>query len=106
MHSPFTKIATVAFASVVLAASTASAQEIRKDQIQDRVQDTNQKINQEYRRGNISRGRAHELKQENREIAHETRHDEHAGGTLSHGEQHDINQQENALNRQINRDPH
>jgi hypothetical protein len=104
MHSPFTKIATVAFASLVLAAGTAAAQEMRKDQVQDRVQDTNQKINQEYREGNISRGQEHELKQENREIAHETRHDEHTGGTLSHGEQHNINQQENALNRQINHD--
>jgi len=72
--------------------------------VQDRVPDADQRINQEYREGNISRGQAHELKQENREIAHETRHDEHTGGYLSHGEQHNINQQENALNRQINRE--
>ena len=104
MHTPFTKIATVAFASLVLAAGTAAAQEMRKDQVQDRVHDTNQRINQEYREGNISRGQARELKQENREIAHETRHDEHTGGSLSHGEQHNINQQENSLNRQINRE--
>jgi len=104
MHTPFTKIATVAFASLVLAAGTAAAQEMRKDQVQDRIHDTNQKINQEYREGNISRGQARELKQENREIAHEMRHDEHTGGYLSHGEQHDINQQENAMNRLINRE--
>ena len=70
MHTPFTKIApkiaTVAFASLVLAAGTAAAQEMRKDQVQDRVHDTNQRINQEYREGNISRGQAHELTQENR----------------------------------------
>jgi hypothetical protein len=106
MHAPFTKIATVAFATLVLAAGTAAAQEMRKDQVQDRVHDTNQRINQEYHEGNISRGQAHALKQENREIAHETRHDEHTGGYLSHGEQHGINQQENALNRQINRESH
>jgi hypothetical protein len=56
------------------------------------------------RASNISRGQAHELKRENREIAHETRHDEHTGGYLSHGEQRNINQQENALNRRINRE--
>ena len=104
MHTPFTKIAIVTFASRVLAAGTAAAQEMRKDQVQDRVHDTNQRINQEYREGNISRGQAHELTQENREIAHETRHDEHTGGTLSHGEQRNISQQENALNHQINRE--
>ena len=104
MHTPFTKIATVAFASLVLAAGTASAQEMRKDQVQDRIHDTNKRINEEYREGDISRGQARELKQENREIARETRHDEHTGGGLSRGEQAEINQQENALNRQINRE--
>lgn len=104
MTTNFVKIATVAFASVVLAAGAASAQEMRKDQVQDRLHDTNQKINQEYREGNLSRGEARELKQENREIAHETRHDEHTGGYLSRGEQAQINQQENQLNRQINRE--
>ena len=56
------------------------------------------------REGNISRSQTHALKQENRETAHETRHDEHTGGYLSRGEQRGINQQENALNRQIHRD--
>ena len=51
MHTPFTKIATAAFASLVLAAGTAAAQDMRKDQVQDRVRDTNQRINQEYREG-------------------------------------------------------
>src|SRR5690348_11122158 len=60
MHASFTKIATVAFASLVLAAGAAAAQEMRKDQVQDRVHDTNQRINQEYREGNISRGQARE----------------------------------------------
>ena len=68
-----TKIATVAFASLVLAAGTAAAQEMRKDQVQDRVHDTNQRINQEYREGNISRGQAHELKQESRETSRNAR---------------------------------
>ena len=40
--SPRSPIA-VAFASLVLAAGTAAAQEMRKDQVQDRVQDTNQR---------------------------------------------------------------
>jgi hypothetical protein len=104
MQTPFTKIATVAFASLVLAAGTAPAQEVRKDQVQDRIHDTNQRINEEYREGELSRGQARQLKQENREIARESRHDEHTGGYLSRGEQAEINQQENALNRQINRE--
>jgi hypothetical protein len=104
MNTPFVKIATVAFASVMLAAGAASAQEMRKDQVQDRIQDTNQRINQEYRDGDISRGEARELKQENHEIARETRHDERTGGYLSHGEQAEINHQENQLNKQISRD--
>ena len=103
MHTPFTKIATVAFASLVLAAGTAAAQEMRKDQVQDRVQDTNQRINQEYREGNITRHEARKLKQENREIAHDAREQAHDGSGLSRGEQRDINQQQNTLNREISR---
>jgi len=106
MQTPFTRIATVAFASLMLAGGTAAAQEMRKDQVQDRIHDTNQRINEEYREGDISRGQARQLKQENREIARETRHDEHTGGYLSRGEQAEINQQENAVNRQINRETH
>ena len=78
MVTPFAKTAIIAVAASVLAAGTASAQnpvvqEQRKDQVQDRVQDTNQRINQEYREGNITRNEARELKQENREIAHDAR---------------------------------
>jgi hypothetical protein len=73
MHVPFTKIATVALVSLTLAAGTAAAQEMPKDQVQDRVPDTDQRINQEYREGNISRGQAHELKQENRETSRKAR---------------------------------
>jgi hypothetical protein len=104
MNTPFIKIAAIAFAGIALVAGAASAQEMRKDQVRDRIQDTNQKINQEYREGDISRNQARDLKQENREIAHETRHDEHTGGYLSHGEQSQINQQEHQLNKQINRE--
>ena len=103
MNIPFIKIATIAFAGIALAGA-ASAQEMRKDQVQDRIQDTNQRINQEYREGDISRNQARDLKQENREIAHETRQDERSGGYLSRGEQAEINHQENQLNKQINRD--
>ena len=104
MNTPFIKIATVAFASLMLAAGAASAQEVRKDQVQDRIQDTNQKINQEYKDGDISRNQELTLKDENRDIARETRHDEKTGDNLSRGEQAQINHQENQLNHQINRD--
>ena len=36
---------------------TRSCRSMRKDQVQDRVQDTNQRINQEYREGNITASR-------------------------------------------------
>jgi outer membrane murein-binding lipoprotein Lpp len=104
MNTP-TKIATVAFASLMLAAGAASAQTMRTDQVQDRIQDTNQKINQEYRDGDISRSQARDLKEENHDIARETRHDERTdGGNVTRPEQAQINQQENQLNHQINRD--
>jgi septal ring factor EnvC (AmiA/AmiB activator) len=93
---PFARIATVAFASLVLAAGAASAQEMRRDQVQDRLHDTNQRINEDYREGEISRGQAHELKQENRAVGRELRRDER-DGYLSRGEQADINRQ---INRQ------
>ena len=97
------KTAAAIFAGLIAIASTsASAQEYRKDQVQDRVQDTNQRINREYREGDISRGEARELKQENREIKHEE--SAMARDGLSRGEQRELNQQENTLNRQITRE--
>jgi hypothetical protein len=105
MNTPFIKIATVAFASMMLAAGAASAQTMRTDQVQDRVEDTNHKINQEYKDGDISRNQERQLKTENRDIAKETRHDERTdGGNVTRPEQAQINQQENQLNKQINRD--
>jgi hypothetical protein len=105
---PFARTAIIAVAAGVLAAGTAYAQnpivqEQRKDQVQDRVEDTSQRINEEYRQGNITRNEARELKQENREIAHDARDQAHDGAGLSRGEQRDINQQQNTLNREITR---
>jgi hypothetical protein len=108
MKSPFFKTASVVVAATVLAASGAMAQTVvqeqRKDQVQDRIHDTNQRINEEYRSGNLTRGEARELKQENREIARDARQQAHDGGGLSRGEQHDINQDQNQLNKQISRE--
>jgi uncharacterized protein HemX len=108
MSSPIFKTASVVFAATVLVAGGALAQnpgvqEHRKDQVRDRVQDTNDRINQEYRSGNLSRGEARDLKQENREIAHDARDQAHDGRGLSRGEQRDINHQQNQLNREISR---
>jgi uncharacterized membrane protein (DUF106 family) len=108
MFTPFARTAIIAVAASVLATGTAYAQnpvvqEQRKDQVQDRAQDTNQRINEEYRQGNITRSEARELKQENREIAHDARDRAHDGAGLSRGEQRDINKQQNTLNREITR---
>ncbi|CAN5726061.1 hypothetical protein BH10PSE6_BH10PSE6_24050 [soil metagenome] len=107
MVTPFAKTAIIAVAASVLAAGTTFAQspmqEQRTDQVQDRVQDTNQRINEEYRQGSITRNEARELKEENREIAHDARDQARDGAGLSHGEQRDINQQQNTLNREITR---
>jgi hypothetical protein len=109
MKIPFCKTGAVVFAASVLVAGGAMAQnpyvqEQRKDQVRDRVHDTDQRINEEYRAGNLSRGEARELKQENREIARDAREQAHDGAGLSRGEQRDVNQQQNQLNRQITRE--
>ena len=108
MVSPFARTAIIALAASVLAAGTAYAQnpivqEERKDQVQDRVQDTNQRINEEYRQGNITPNEARELKRENREIAQDAQDRADDGLGLSRGDQRDINQQQNMLNREITR---
>ena len=108
MVTPFARSAIIAVAASVLAAGTAYAQdpivqEQRKDQVQDRVQDTDQRINEEYRQGNITRDEARQLKQENREIAQDAQDRAYDGPGLSRGDQRDINQQQNMLNREITR---
>jgi hypothetical protein len=97
----FVKIAVVTLAGIALSVP-AFAQAGRQDQVNDRVQDTNQRINKEYREGDISRGEAHQLKEENRDIKIEERAEARDG--LSHGEQRSLNQQENSLNHQITRE--
>ncbi|MBV8392732.1 MAG: hypothetical protein JOY81_06075 [Alphaproteobacteria bacterium] len=89
-------------AALLTVASTGAYAQYRQEQVQDRVQDTNQRINREYREGEISRGEARELKHENREIQHEE--NAMARDGLSRGEQRSLNQQENQLNRQITRE--
>jgi hypothetical protein len=95
--------------AIVVAAATvlsvpAFAQDGRQGQVNDRVQETNQRINQEYRNGDISRHQEHQLKEENRDIKIEERAEARDG--LSHGEQRSLNQQENSLNHQITHDSH
>jgi hypothetical protein len=104
MVTPFTKIAIIAVAAGVLAAGTVYAQNpIVQEQRKDRVQETKQHIDQDYREGNVTRGEAHDLTLDNREIAHDAGQQVHDGGGLSRGEQRDINQQQNTLNRDITR---
>jgi len=107
--NPFAKIAGAVFTAAMLVAGVAQAQnpyvqEYRKDQVRDRQRDTDQRINEEYRAGNLSRNDARELKQENREIIQDANRQAHDGGGLSRGEQRDLNQQQNQLNREITRE--
>ena len=104
MTMTLTKAAAVALAACVLTTGGASAQEHRRDQVRDRIEDSDNRINREYRHGNISRGEARKLKQENREIAHDAWRQSHDGNGLSHHEQRGINEDQNRLNRQITRE--
>ncbi len=98
LFSNLTKAAVVVFATSLIGGG-ALAQQGRQDQVQDRVQDTNQRINHEYREGDISRGQARELKRENNDVRHEEQAESRGG--LSRGDQHMMNRQENGINRQI-----
>jgi ABC-type siderophore export system fused ATPase/permease subunit len=76
----------------------------RRDQVNDRLQNQNRRINQEYREGEITRGQANRLHQEDRAIRHEERTmSGFNGGHITPAEQKALNQQENAVSGQIGR---
>lgn len=76
----------------------------RRDQIRDRTQDTNDYIAKQRSEGNITRGEAHEMRQDNREIAHDANQQMYDGRSLTRGEQSTINKEQTDLNRQITRE--
>jgi hypothetical protein len=76
----------------------------RRDQVNDRLQNQNRRINQEYREGEITRGQANRLHQEDRAIRREERTmSGFNGGHITPAEQKALNQQENAVSGQIGR---
>ena len=76
----------------------------RRDQVNDRLQNQNQRIKQEVREGEISKGQANQLHREDHAIRQEERTMSRMnGGHITPAEQKALNQQENAVSKQIGR---
>ena len=76
----------------------------RREEVDNRLNNQYRRINQEYREGEISRGRAMYLHREDRAV----RGEERAMASLDRGhitraDQRALNQQENRISRQIGR---
>jgi hypothetical protein len=101
----FTGILLVAFVSTSATAVFAgdwAANHPRREQVNDRLQNQNRRINKEVRNGEITKGQAQQLHQED----HAIRQEERAMSSMNNGhitrtEQKALNQQENAVSRQI-----
>jgi hypothetical protein len=76
----------------------------RRDQVNDRLQNQNQRIKQEVREGEISKGQAKQLHREDHAIRQEERTmSKFDNGHITPAEQRSLNQQENAVSKQIGR---
>ena len=76
----------------------------RRDQVSDRLENQNRRINRELREGEITRGQARQLHQEDRAIRREERTMARFNrGHITRTEQKALNQQENAVSKQIGR---
>jgi hypothetical protein len=76
----------------------------RRDQVNDRLQNQNQRIKQEVREGEISKGQANQLHREDHAIRQEERTmSKFNNGHITPAEQRSLNQQENAVSKQIGR---
>jgi hypothetical protein len=76
----------------------------RREQVNDRLANQNRRINQEVREGEITKGQARQLHQEDHAIRQEERGMAKLnGGHITPAEQRALNQQENAVSRQIGR---
>lgn len=100
-------IATGLLGASIAAASAQSnwdATHPRREQVNDRLQNQNQRIKQEVREGEISKGQARQLHQEDHAIRQEERAMSSVnGGHITKTEQKALNQQENAVSQQIGR---
>jgi hypothetical protein len=76
----------------------------RREQVNGRLENQNRRINQELREGEITKGQARQLHQEDRAIRQEERGMARLnGGHITPAEQKALNQQENQVSRQIGR---
>jgi hypothetical protein len=103
-------IAALSFALLGVSVVSASAEtqwernHPRRDQVNDRLANQNRRINDEVREGEISRGEAWRLHQEDRTIRGEERTmARFNNGHITRAEQRALNQQENVVSGQIGR---
>ena len=110
--SQIAKITTLALSVAFIGISAANAiaetrwerNHPRRDQVNDRLENQNRRINQERREGEITRGQAQQLHQEDRAIRNEERTmSKFNNGHITPAEQKALNQQENAVSKQIGR---
>jgi hypothetical protein len=112
MQNATRKFLTLAVVTLSLAGiSTASFAETtwqknhpRRTQVNHRLANQNRRIHQEVKEGELSKGQAARLHQEDRQIRGEERAmASQDGGHITKSEQKVLNQQENAVSRQIGR---
>ncbi len=105
------KLLSVLLLSMLVSAGSAVAAEgqwaknhPRRDQVNDRLENQNNRIKQERKEGELSKGQAAKLHREDRQIRHEERAmASQNGGHITRQEQRTLNQQENGVSRQIGR---
>jgi photosystem II stability/assembly factor-like uncharacterized protein len=76
----------------------------RRDQVNDRIANQSHRISQERREGELTRGQAHYLRQQDRHILGQERRDARwNGGYITRGEQAHFNHELNTVSREIGR---
>jgi hypothetical protein len=110
--SRLTKLATVAFATALLAGSAGTAfaetdwqeDHPRREEVNNRLANQDHRINQERREGEISGRQARQLHREDHQIRNEERRmASRDGGHITRADQRILNRQENHVSRQIGR---
>ena len=100
-------VAVAAVLAVTVAGSAMAASDWKKDhprraQVNSRLNNQNQRIKNEVKSGEMSKGQAAKLHKEDRQIRKEERAmASQNGGHITKQEQRTLNQQENAVSRQI-----
>jgi len=104
------KIMIMMVAGMMAITITASAQQAApraKTEVGQRQQNQNARINNGVKNGELTKGQAHALHQEDRSIHNEIKADrQQNGGKLTPVEKKEINQQQNQVNKQIHNEKH